>query len=329
MIWAMYAAVAVAGVLLSFYASGVETGSYCLNRVRLRVRTEEKRPAARMLSALLARHEDVVTMALLANALADYLATSAVTAMVIAAHGSAGEAELAATAIVAPTLLVFGGIVPKDLFRREADRLMYVLALPVTLTVAAARLTGFVAFIRAITRALVRLVDPAHAAAQQRVLPRANVMALLNEGAAQGGLSALQRDLIGRVMRLSEVAIGGVMVPRARVASVPIDIARDDFLRIARMAHFSRLPVWRGDPRRVVGMVNVYDALTDQEARPIAQHVRPVQSLHAGTSVSAALLQLQKQKQTMAAVVDRHGHCVGILTLKDLAEEVVGDLEAW
>ena len=73
----------------------------------------------------------------------------------------------------------------------------------------------------------------------------------------------------------------------------------------------------------------MYDVLTDQESQPVAQHARPPLMLPMHTRVSAALLQLQQARQTMAIVQDRAGHCVGILTVKDLVEEIVGDLEAW
>jgi len=130
-------------------------------------------------------------------------------------------------------------------------------------------------------------------------------------------------------LNLSAVRAADVMIPRDRVAMVPLEIGRDDFLRVARMAHFSRLPVYRGDSRQVVGIVNVYDVLTDREDRPVAAHVRVPVTFVEGTSVAAALLELQGSRETMAMVEDGEGRCVGLLTLKDLVEEIVGDLEAW
>ena len=130
-------------------------------------------------------------------------------------------------------------------------------------------------------------------------------------------------------MNLSAVRVDSVMIPRSRAATVPSDIPRDEFLRVARMAHFSRLPVYRGDARRIIGVVNVYNVLTDRHAQPVAEHVRPPVTLAEHVTVSAALLKLQRTREAMAIVVDRTDHCVGILTLKDLVEEVVGDLEVW
>jgi CBS domain containing-hemolysin-like protein len=139
----------------------------------------------------------------------------------------------------------------------------------------------------------------------------------------------MQRDLMDRVMNISRTAVSAVMIPRERAAMVAQTIGRDDFLRIARMAHFSRLPVHDGNPRHVIGVVDVYDIFTDPERQPLQAHVRPPCRLAAATSVAAALLRMQQAHQAMAIVEDARGNCVGILTLKDLAEEIIGDIEAW
>lgn len=320
---------ALAALVLSGFFSGAETGVYCLNRVRLRVAAEEGQRAARRLEAYTRRPEDLVITTLLGTNVADYLLTACVTAVLLRAAVSGGLAEVYTTAIATPLILVFGGIVPKDWFRRESNRLLLRLTWPLLLSLHAARATGLVWLLRGLTHALVRWIDPQRVESEHALLPRARTLHLLREGAVYGGLTATQRDLIERVLRLSEVRIGQVMVPRARAATVPRDIARDDFLRIARMAHFSRLPVHDGDPRRMIGVVNVYDVLTDEDCRPVGAHVRPPLFLPAHVSVSTALLRLQQLRQTMAIVQDRNGVCVGILTLKDLVEEIVGDLEAW
>jgi putative hemolysin len=119
------------------------------------------------------------------------------------------------------------------------------------------------------------------------------------------------------------------MIPRQRIAAAPLHLPRDEFLRIARMAHFSRLPVYRDDARRIVGIVNVYDVLTDRDRQPVAAHVRPPLVFSPQVSVAAALPRMQRARQAMAIVEDGAGHCLGILTVKDLVEEIVGELEAW
>jgi len=321
---------AAGALALSAFFSGSETGVYCLNRVRLRVAAEEGDGRAARLEREMRRPEDLVITTLLGTNVTDYLVTASVTALLLSAALSHGLAEIYATLIVTPLILVFGGIIPKDWFRQESNRLMLLLSWPLLLCKRGAQLCGAIWLLRGISHRLMHWIDPQRSVSQGELLPRTRTLHLLREGAAHGGLTLFQRDLIERVLNLSDVRVGQVMVPLARVAAVPDDIVRDDLLRVARMAHFSRLPVYHGRPERMIGVVTVFDVITDPQARPVIEHVRKPLMLEAHMSVSAALLTMQRELAAMAVVQDRRkGMCVGILTLKDLVEEIVGDLEAW
>src|SRR5262249_49942599 len=118
-------------------------------------------------------------------------------------------------------------------------------------------------------------------------------------------------------------------IPRHRAAMLSIDVSRENLLRVARMAHFSRLPMYRGDPRRVVGIVNVYDVLMDDQERPISEYVRPAVMMPASEPVPVAMRKLQEGRQVMGIVTDSSGACLGLFTMKDLVEEIVGELDVW
>lgn len=316
-------------LVLSAFSSGAETGVYCLDRVRLRVRSEQKRADALRLSRLMDRQEDLVITTLIGTNIADYLATVCVTALLLGAALNPQAAELYATAILTPLILVFGGVLPKDLFARRADRLMYALSTPLACARQLAWLTGTLWLLRSLTRWLIRRIDPSHEAEQAGLVPRARIQRLLHEGATSGGLSPYQRDTIERVMKISKVRLANVMVPRARAALISLKSPRHDLLRIARMAHFSRLPVYRDDPRQIVGIINVYGVLMDTEQRPVVDYVQPATFLSANETVPGALVKLQEARQVMGIVVDGRGNCVGLFTMKDLVEEIVGELQVW
>ena len=316
-------------VLLSGYFSGTETGVYCLNHVRLRVAVDRNEPGARRLDRLMRHPEDLVITALLGTNVADYLATACTASLFLHTAISGNLAEIYATAVVTPLIFVFGGIVPKDWFRRESNSLLMRLSATMLACRAAARFTGLLWLLRTLAHWLARRLAPNRATADAPLLERTRMLHLLREGAVRGGLTPVQRDLIERVLRFADARCQDVMVPRPRTATVPRDIDRTDFLRIARMAHFSRLAVHDGDPRRIVGTINVYDVLTDTEDRAVAEHVRPPLTLSARTPVAAALLRLQRARQAMAIIVDATGEFLGLLTVKDLVEEIVGELEVW
>ena len=92
---------------------------------------------------------------------------------------------------------------------------------------------------------------------------------------------------------------------------------------------FSRLPIFRGDSRRISGVVNVYDVLMDDEEREIAEYVRPAVTLQANETVPTAMRRLQEARQVMGIVIDATGNCIGLFTMKNLVEEIVGELDVW
>lgn len=318
--------VALAG---SAFFSGAETGTYCLNRVRLRVASERGQPGARTVSKLMQKPEQLVITTLLGTNVCDYVVTGCLTALLLRTAATPASVELYVTLIAAPVIMVFGGIIPKDWFRREADRLMVALGPLLAVALRITQATGMIWLLQIWTRLVGRIVDPSDAVPDEEVLPRARATRMLQEGALRGGLTPTQREMMNRVLSVSSMVVGSVMVPRQRSAMVSETITRDDFLRVARMAHFSRIPVYRGDPRRVVGIVNVFDVLTDEAQRSIRDAMWPPLFIKASDPVPAAIVRMQGSRQAMAIVTDATGHCVGLCTMKDLVEEIVGDLEAW
>lgn len=320
---------ALVGVLLSAYFSAAETGLYTLNPVRVAVESQQNVRGARQLAQVLRREDELVTVTLVGANVADYIHTACLATLFLRAAFAPSTAELYTTLIATPVILVFGAIIPKDYVRRNPEPVMRLASGPLLACGQLLRWSGARWLLQRLTRLLLRGIDPAHANESEHILTRARTLSLLREGAASGGLSPYQQDIIDRIMRLTHVNVSAVMIPRARAATVAIDIPRDDFLRIARMAHFARYPVWEHNKASVRGMVAVIDVITDEQPRPIRDYVREVVRLPGGISITGALLRLQEARQPMAVVIDRNGDCVGILTVKDLVEEIVGDIEVW
>jgi len=307
----------------------METGVYRVSRVRLRVRSEQNDPRARRLARLMERPEDLVITTLTGTNIGDYLCSAFVAALLIHAGTVASMAELYATLVLTPLVLVFGGIIPKDWFQREADRLMLRAAFALDVARRVFLITGIIPLLRGLTRAILRWTDPDALRREESLLPRFRVQRLLIEGATAGGLTEFQRDTMERVFQMSQRRVRQIMVPRERAAIVPIDMPREDVLRITRMAHFSRLPVYEANPRRIVGILNVYDVLMDEQQRPTREHVREALSISAHETVPRALRRMQQARQVMAIATDARGNCLGLFTMKDLVECIVGELEAW
>jgi CBS domain containing-hemolysin-like protein len=121
------------------------------------------------------------------------------------------------------------------------------------------------------------------------------------------------------------------MIPMPKAASVPIDLDTPRFIEQLRRHSFSRLPVWEGRPDHVVGIVRVDAALAmGAKAFNLRDLVtRDLLVLGPEAPVSQALIQMQRRRAVMAVVEDARGRALGVLTMKDLVEEIVGELEVW
>lgn len=311
---------------LSALCSGLEMGLYRVNRVRLRLRAERAEAAdARALLDLIGRQEESVLGVLLSNNLANYLLTVAATSLMLHGLGlRSGRIEFYTAAVLSPLAFVFGDVVPKNWFRADADRLMYRCARSLKAVISLLRLTGILWLLTQMTRLSAWLAG--HERDDRLRGPRGEIIGLLREGAAEGAMTAEQAEIVERVMNLSSIRVGEIMVPRRRVATVSVSANRAQFLYALRSHSYSRMPVVARDGRTVSGIISVCDVLADETEAGVAAWMKPPIILQAQDSAARALLQLQSARQTMAIVNDRRRGFVGIITLKDIIGEIFGKL---
>jgi len=313
-------------LLASGFYSGSEMGLYCVNRLRLRLRAEKgDAPGAQALALLVQRQQRTVLGILLAQNLANYLLTVAATTFLAAAWAvHPARTEFYCAALLSPLVFVLGDVVPKNAFRIEADRWMYRSAGLLRVSVTLIRLTGVLWLLEAIARCGAWLAR--HEQRDDWGGPRAEVIGLLREGAAEGALTEEQARIVERVMNLSSIRVGSIMIPRRLVATVTADLSRSAFEHVVREHHYSRMPVMARDRRTVLGIVNVHDVLADDSGAGVREWLHAAVVIGAHETAASTLVQLRRAKAPLAIVTDpRHGF-VGIVTLKDLVEEIFGEL---
>ncbi len=319
-------------VFLSGVYSGAETGLYCLNRLRLRLAAHRRDPAARRLQTLMEDQPGLLVTTLLGTNVANYLAPACLTAVFLRAladtPGGERLAEAYTTLILTPVVFIFGEIVPKNLFQRQADRFMPRLAAFLAGSRRLFAATGLIGLQRRLSGFVSRRLHlgPASGAACHS---RHGLYQMLREGVAAGALSHTQGFILERVPLLPSIVLGAVMVPRNRMVVLRRGDTRPAAAAVLRTARHSRFPVVGDDPRRVLGEVHLLDLLGAAPAATAGELMRPPLELRPDLPVVEALSILQRERRRMAVVVDKWGNAVGLVTVKDLVEEVVGELSAW
>jgi CBS domain containing-hemolysin-like protein len=278
----------------------------------------------------------LLAILLIGTNLSSYAVAFAVTEM-FDLGGRGDASDWYALAVVTPLLFILGDSVPKNVFRRLAETLTYRMSwlLPAAKVVFTA--TGILPFVRGVTWLATRPLRGRKEDSEERL---ASIFA---EGRASGVLTHMQSVMADRVMNIADVKLAQVMVPIGKVGSITPRTTREELLRIVQQNNYSRLPV-RDEAGAVVGILDIYDVLAypnPSAALPAEKMTEPL-ALPADMTVTEALYLMQRSHKTMAVVTAAPAAGedaapavvpapipVGLVTIKDLVEEIVGELAEW
>jgi putative hemolysin len=317
--WAVLALLGVAGAWL---CSGLETGVYTLDRVRLRVRAARGEARARVLSGEIARTEGLLATILIGNAVFGYLSATGIAALLHGRGYSEWQVVLLDVAILTPLLLVAAEAFPKELFRLEADRLTYRLAwllrgLRIALTVVPA-----VPLVRAFARGVARWLR-AEGEEGLTLAGGERIAMILREKASAGVLSQTQAGLIDRALVFNRARVADEMVVWASVRAVGLDWDRARLVRAMAREPHSRFPVVDGRGR-VVGVVRAVDVFLRPGSGAGAVMTAPAR-VRLGMPAREALARV-RESAARVGIVERDGRPVGWVTERDLVEPLTGEL---
>jgi putative hemolysin len=320
-------------VILSGVFSGLETGIYRLSRVRLRLGAQKGDLRYVLLSRAMRDSSALLLTLLVANNVMNYLATSSVTYLFLKV-ASEGTAELLATSLTAPLLFIFGESLPKNIFLYRADVLAPQFGPFLFVIHRVLMWSGVVPLLRRISGLFARLIGmPIPAGGMMMSSQLHHVQTILRDTREEGLLSRVQADMIDRIATISSLRLSTVMVPMPRVRAVPLQTDRTALRTELRQHAFTRVLVWRDTPANIIGFVDVYEALASpEEFQSLEEFLQPLRSLDADTLVLEAIEVLRQEHGKIIVVTRRRGGrdtLVGIVTMKDLVEELLGELVEW
>ena len=238
-----------------------------------------------------------------------------------------GTSPLWAPLIVVPPLLVLGHIVPKTLVQAHADRVVDPIA--TQLRFASFMLRPLVAVVGGFAALLTRVTRTD----RKKAFVTRDELALLIESEPTSDkpeISADEREMIANVFELSEYKVGELMVPLSEVTALPEDTSVDEAATEIADKQHSRMPIYRSRVDDVVGIVHTFDILqaaSAKDKKTVADLAHSPSYVPETMKASDLLVQLQAERQHLAIVVDEYGGAVGIVTIEDLLEIIVGEIE--
>jgi len=312
-------------ILMAFFA-GSETAVVSADKARMEVLADEGNKRAVIIKRLLDVPDEMLGVVLVGTNLMATMAGQA--GVVLATYAFPGQKELQSalnTVVMTLLILIFCEILPKTVFRARADALA--LRSAHALRIAQVLLYPVVALVTKMTSPFVRTADQEDVQERSRIM-RDELKLLATMGGEEGAIEQEQLRMIHSVLDLDARTIERVMVPLINIVAVPKHTKTEAFYKTVAQTGHSRIPVYEDRIDNLIGWVNILDVLyAEAEIPDISHFIRKDMGYEPESKpVYALLRELQHSRNPMAFVVDEYGGIVGLVTLEDLVEEILGEI---
>lgn len=309
--------------VFSAFFSGSETALMAIDRLRVRYLAEKQVPGARQLEELLEHPEKLLSAILIGNNLVNIMASVFATALFIELFGSRGE--LMTILILTPVLLIFSEILPKTLAANYPEQLSLTVLHPIRLIMWLFK--PVITVVGGLSRFFARLF---RSKKERPMISEDEIRSIIEFGEQSGVVHAEKRLMLHGVFDLSAMRVRDVMVPRTEVVGIEVSTPFDEVVKLCAQARHSRFPVYEGDLDRVVGIIHSKEVLSyigqpeDFSLRAVTRlpyfvpEAKPIESL---------LQAFRRKHLHLAVVVDEYGGVEGIVTLEDIVEEIIGEIQ--
>ena len=310
---------------LSAFFSSSETAFMSVNRIKILHLAEKGDKRAKIIHEELACPERFITTILIGNNIVNVAASVMVTVVVLRFFGNAGIAI--ATGVMTVVILVFGEIVPKTFAARHANS--YSLRIARLLFFLTKVLYPVIFVFTQITNLVLRLLG-VRENIKNPFITEDQIKLLLKVGVEEGVIEPQERKLMQNILEFTDAKAKTAMTYRRDIVNVENTLTLDEALKKFNESGHSRLPVWRDDLDNIIGMIYAKDLLkyTDKELPRIQAHeiLRPILKVRNDRKIGSIFRELQSKKIQIAVVMDEHQKVVGLLSIEDIVEEIVGDI---
>jgi putative hemolysin len=311
------------GLVFSGIFSGSETGLYSVSKPRVNLEADEGLRGARYVRKFANSRAALLVTILIGNNLALELMTLSAEDLLHQRGFSPLQRDLVLSFVLTPTVFLLGELLPKDLFRRRPHVLLRWTAPILAVCRVAFWPLGVLLLLLSRALELAFGLEPAELAEHPR---RHEVLSVLAEGRAAGALEPHAEELAHNALKLRSLPVTRAMIPWKQVLTLDADAGEEALAAAVEGSSYTRLPLVRG--REVLGYVHQLSALEARGSKGILECVEGLLFVDPGLSVDRALSRLRHAGRRMA-VVGTPDAPQGLVTLKDLLEEISGDLGGW
>lgn len=310
-------------VMLSAFFSSAETAFSTVNRIRIQALAEEGNSRAATVLKILDRYSKMISVILIGNNIVNLSASSLTTTLAIALFGS--YAVGIATGILTLVVLMFGEIVPKTWARCYAESIS--LAYSGIIYTLMWLLTPIIFIVDFIAGRVLRLlhIDPDK---RMDAMTENELRTYVEVSHADGVIESEERELIYNVFDFGDALAKDIMIPQIDMTTLGIDASYDEAFAVFRESMYTRLPVYQGEIDNIVGLINVKDFLLipNYDTFKPSDILREAYYTYEFKKTTDLMLEMRNSSFSIAFVLNEYGATVGMITLEDLLEEIVGEI---
>ncbi|MBW1783582.1 MAG: DUF21 domain-containing protein [Deltaproteobacteria bacterium] len=313
-------------LVLSAFFSGSETALMAISRLRMKFLSETKPRRVAMVEKILSRPERLIGTILLGNNLVNVAMSAISTALAISFWGEKGIVYV--TGILTVVILLFAEITPKVYAKYFNERVSMITA-PILNGIMWV-LTPFVVAITYVSNRLLLLVGIDVSKIEKPLMTEAEIHTCIRMGWDEGAISSHERDILPRVFTLNDKSVGDVMIPKSEMKTMHMGASIQEAIGIVSETGFSRFPVWGTDPDQIIGFIHAKDlfgVLANRHHASLEEILRPPEFTPADRKIDQQLRTFKQRKVHLAVVLEQGGNVVGLVTLEDILEELVGSIE--
>ena len=310
-------------IFVSAFFSGSETGLMSLNRYRLRHLVDKEHKGAIRAFNLLKQPDKLIGLILLGNNFVNILASAIATIIGIRLFGEAGI--LIATIILTIIILVFAEVTPKTLAAMHPEKF----ALPSTLILEPLLrlLYPFVWFVNLSSKVIFKILG-IRQPANGDILSSEELRIVVNEAATM--IPQSHQKMLLSILDLEKVTVDEIMIPRNELVGIDLEDEWSDIIKQLAETQHTRLPVFEGDIDHMIGIIHIRRTLRffhaeDSSKDDFRKIIREAYYIPTGTPLHTQLLNFQHERRRNAMVVNEYGDILGLVTLEDILEEIVGE----
>ena len=309
-------------VLLSAYFSATETAFSTMNKTRLRALAENGNRRATMALSLVEHYDTLISTILIGNNIVNIALASMGTVFFVDTLRMGDVGATVSTAVITVTVLIFGEVTPKSIAKDLPERFamfsapgiqfLYWVLLPFNFLFAQWK----------------KLLSKIFRPKEDTKMSQEELLLLVEEVQQEGSIDNTESDLLKNAIEFTELKAEDILTHRVDLAAVPLDADKADIAEKFAQTQFSRLLVYEETIDKIVGVIHQKDFYTVSgiTTLPLESLMAPTVFIHQSEKISQLLKTLQKNKTHIAVVLDEYGGTLGIVTMEDILEELVGEI---